>query len=50
MYINKRKNRILFRIKTEIYLPHLVPETMKLLGSTESTITADKNGKNVSHL
>ena len=31
MYINKKKNRILFRIKTEIYLQHLVSETMKLL-------------------
>ena len=28
----------------------LTPETMKLLGSTESKITKDKNGKNMPHL
>ena len=28
----------------------LTPETMKLLGSTESKITKDKNGENVPHL
>ena len=27
-----------------------MPETMKLLGSTETKITKDENGKNVSHL
>ena len=27
-----------------------MPETMKLLGSTENKITKDKNGENVSHL
>ena len=27
-----------------------MPETMKLLGSTENKITKDKNGKNVLHL
>ena len=27
-----------------------LPETMKLLGSTESKITRDKNDENVSHL
>ena len=28
----------------------LTPETMKLIGSTESKITKDKNGENVPHL
>ena len=27
-----------------------MPKTMKLLGSTESKITKDKNGENVPHL
>ena len=27
-----------------------MPETMKLLGSTENEITKDKNGENVPHL
>ena len=28
----------------------LSPETMKLLGSTKSNLTKNKNGENVSHL
>ena len=27
-----------------------MPETIKLLGSTKSKITKDKNGKNITHL
>ena len=50
MYINKIENRITFKIKNGYYLELLTPETMKLLGSTESKITTDKNGKNVPHL
>ena len=50
MYVNKIKNRITFKIKTRYYLELLTPETMKLLGSTESKITKDKNGENVLHL
>ena len=34
----------------DIILNFLTPETMKLLGSTESKITKDKNGENVPHL
>ena len=34
----------------DIILNFLTPETMKLLGSTESKITTDKNGENVPHL
>ena len=47
MYINRIENRITFKIKNGYYL---TPETMKLLGSTESKITKDKNSENVPHL
>ena len=36
IYINKKQNRITFKIKTGCYLELLTPETIKLLGSTES--------------
>ena len=44
------ENRATFKIKNGYYLELLTPETMKLLGSTESKITEDKNGENVPHL
>ena len=50
MYINRIENRITFKIKNGYYLKLLTPETMKLLGSTESKITKDKNSENVPHL
>ena len=50
MYINRIENRLTFKIKNGYYLELLTPETMKLLGSTESKITKDKNGENVPHL
>ena len=50
MYINKIENRITFKIKNGYCLELLTPETMKLLGSTESKINKDKNGENVPHL
>ena len=50
MYINRIENRIAFKIKNGYYLELLTPETMKLLGSTESKITEDKNGENVPHV
>ena len=40
----------MFKIKSGYYLELLTPETMKLLGSTVSKITNDKNGENVPHL
>ena len=43
IYVNKIENRITFKIKNEYYLELLTPETMKLLGSTESKITKYKN-------
>ena len=50
MYIKKIENRITFKMKNGYYLELLTPKTMKLLGSTESKITKDKNGENVPHL
>ena len=50
MYINRIENRITFKIKNGYYLELLTPETMKLLGSTESKITKGKLGENVPHL
>ena len=50
VYVNEIKNRIAFRIKTRYYLELLIPERMKLLGSTENKITKDNNGENVPHL
>ena len=47
IYINKIENRISFKIKNGYFLELLTPETMKLLGSTESKITKDKKGENV---
>ena len=45
MYVDIIENRITFKIKSGYYLELLTPETMKLLGSTESKITKDKNVK-----
>ena len=50
IYINKMENRITFKIKTGYNLELLTPETMKLLGKTESKITKDDNFENVPHL
>ena len=49
IYLNKIENSITFKIKGGYYLELLTPKTMKLLGSTESKITKDKNGENVPH-
>ena len=50
MYINRIENITTFKIKNGYYRELLTPETMKLLGSTESKITKNKNGENVPHL
>ena len=50
IYVNKIENRVAFKIKNGYYLELLTPETMKLLGRTESKITKDKNGENFPHL
>ena len=44
------ENIITFKIKTGYYFELLMPETMKLLGSTKSKITKDKNSENMPHL
>ena len=49
-YVNKSENRITFKIENGYYLELLIHKTMKLLGSTESKITKDKNGKNMPYL
>ena len=48
--VNKNENSITFQIKKGYYLQLLTPETMNLLGSTESKITKSKNGETVPHL
>ena len=50
IYVNKIKNRTAFKIKTGYYLELLMPEIMKLLGSTKSKTTNNKNGENSAHL
>ena len=50
IYVNKIENRITLKIKSGYYLELLTPETMKLLGSTESKITTNKGGENAPHL
>ena len=48
--MDKIENRITFKIKSGYYLELLTPNTMKLLGSTKSKITKNKNDENVSNL
>ena len=50
IYVNKVENRVTFKIKNGYSLELLIPETMKLLGSTKNKITKDKNRENVPHL
>ena len=50
IYVNNIENTVTFKIKRGYYPELLTPETMKLLGSTESKITKDKNGENVPYL
>ena len=50
IYVNKIKNRVTFKIKTEYSLELLTLETMKLLEYTKNKIAKDKNGENVPHL
>ena len=43
IFVNKTENRTTFKIKTEYYLQLLTLETKRLLESTKSEITIDKN-------
>ena len=45
IYPNKIKNRIVFKIKTGCKLELLMPETMKLIGSTKKDTDKDKMDK-----
>ena len=47
IYLNKIKNRIVFKIKASYKLEFLTPETMKLLGSTKKDVDSYKNNENV---
>ena len=46
IYVNKIKNRIVFKIKPGCKLELLTPETLKLLGSTKKDVHKDKDGEN----
>ena len=50
LYVNKKENIIILKIKTGYYLQLLMSETMKILENTENNITKDENGENVPHL
>ena len=50
IYLNEIENRIIFKIKRGYYLGLLMPETMKLLGTTKNKITKDENDENDPHL
>ena len=50
IYSNKIKIRIVFKIKNGYKLELLIPETMKLLGSTKKVAEKDKNSENVPKL
>ena len=50
IYLNKIKNRIVFKIKAGYKSELLTPETMKLLESTKKDVDSDKNSENVPKL
>ena len=49
-YLNKIKNRTVFKIETGYKLELLTPETMRLLGRSKNVVDKDKNGENVGKL
>ena len=49
-YVNKIKNRIVFKIKTGYKLELLSEETMQLLASSKKVIDKNKNGELVPRL
>ena len=50
IYVNKKKNRIVFKIKTGYKLKLLSEETMQLLGSSKKGIDKNKDGEIVPRL
>ena len=47
IYVNRIKNRIVFKIKTRHKFELLTPVTVKLLGSIKKDVDKDKDGENV---
>ena len=50
IFVNKIKNRIVFKIKTGCKLELLTSETIKLLGSAIKDVDKDKDGENIPKL
>ena len=50
IYVSSRETRTTFIIKVGYCFELLMPETMKLLGSTKGKINKDKNGENMAYL
>ena len=50
IYVNKIKNRIVFKVKTGYKLELLTEETMQLLGSSKKVIDKNKDGEIVPRL
>ena len=50
IYVNRIKNRIVFKIKTGYKLELLTSEKMKLLGSTKKICDEDEDGENLPKL
>ena len=50
VYVNRTKNRIIFKIKSEYKLELISKETMALLGSSSNAIDSDKDGELVPKL
>ena len=50
IYVNKTKNRVVFKIKLGCKLELLSLETIKLLGCTKNDVDQDKDGENVLRL
>ena len=50
VYVNRIKNRIVFKIKARYKLELLTEETMQLLGSSKKDIDQNKDGEIVSKL
>ena len=47
IYVNKIRNRIVFKVKTGYKIELLSPETMKLSGSKRKDVDQDKTGEDV---
>ena len=50
IYVNKKKSRIVFKIKTSYKLELFSKETMQLLGSSKKNVDQNKDGENVPKL